>query len=176
MRHLRARWALALPGALLLLASAAPARGGFLVNVTSLVTQESPTVFRYDYQVTVPSTSTLNASEFFIDVSPLANLTTIATTTGWDISYSAGDPNVDFSSPSSATDLLPGQTGFFEFRSPVGPGLQAFDVRSLDDIGTPLGDVAGTALAPVPEPSSLALGTLGGILLYALRNRRRATI
>jgi len=178
MKHHPPRWGMALAFALTIAAGAAPARGAFLATVTSTVTQESATVFRYDYTVTNLATSTLPLTDFFVDVSTAANLTTITNSLGWDVSYNPGDPDVAFNAPDPSTFLMPGApAATFEFRSALGSGLLPDQLRSADPSTVTVTNINGLVLSAVPEPSSLALGLVGGsaVFLARRRSRRRAS-
>lgn len=153
----------------------APARGGFDASVSATVTPEAGGLFLYSYTVTTSPSSTLATSEFIVDIGVTADLTAITAPSGFDAFYSAGDPIIDFQSFSSSTDIGIGQSGSFSFTSTVNPGLLGDVLRNLDDTGGTFTDLAGTTLAPAPEPSSLALCGIGGTALWlAARRRRRA--
>lgn len=155
-------------------ASSVPARADFTTTVTQITTPVSGNLFRYDYTLTNDPSSTLPITDFFIDVSPDADLQSLSAPAGFIISYSPGDLDVSFSSPDPSSDILPGASGLFSFTSVIGPALAPFLVRGAD--GAVIEENTGMTISPraVPEPSSLLLGAIGAGFFGFRLHRRRA--
>jgi hypothetical protein len=163
-------------GCLWLWAVAAPARGDLITDLTVSVSPPSGGLYSYSYTLTDQTSSTLDASQFFLAVAPGANLSAISAPTGWDVFYAAGDPDVSFLSSDSSFDLSPGTVGNFSMVSAVGPALASDLVRGLDDSTGTFAENSGTILTPsamVPEPSALVLGVLGAAFAAAVGLARR---
>ena len=165
--------ALALPAALLLLAvGSAPARAELLVSLTTTVAPQGGGIDLYRYQVANSATSTVGVSEFDISVDSAANLGAITQPAGFISIYTAGASEIDFLSTGSAFDIAPGATAFFSFSSAEGPGVGSYLFQSFDSSST--GNVqTGFTVAPVPEPSALAMTALGLAALACRLSRRR---
>jgi hypothetical protein len=147
--------------------------------VTSLTVNTSPEpggLTLYSYTLSDLASSTLPAVEFTLSVSPTANLGAITGPSGWQITYQAGDSEVDFASPSDATDILPGSQGVFSFTSALTPVSTDYLIIGFDSstitIDTNQGQIAGPATA-VPEPCSLHLLCLALVLPAAAATGRR---
>jgi hypothetical protein len=168
-----------LPYSLIFLISTFPSvRGDFITTLTPSVGPGPGGLTDYQYTLTNQADSTLPAVEFALSVAPGADLTSLTGPAGWVITYNPGDSSVDWSSPSPATDLLPGQSAVFDFSSPLGPVSLDYLIAGLDDTTGTVGTNQGTILSPgassVPEPSALLLGGIGllGLLGYEGWSRR----
>jgi hypothetical protein len=158
-----------------LCAPAGEARGALITDLSVKVTAGSGGLFRYDYTLKDDPASTLGASQLFLAVSPGAALTAVSGPAGWDVFYSAGDPDVSFLSSAASTDIAPGSSGSFSLTSAVAPAAGASLVRGFDLATGALGQNAGTVLTPsaVPEPPGLVLAGLAAALAGAYRLARR---
>lgn len=138
------------------------ARGDLITSLTVDVTQTGGGPYTYSYSLSVDPNSTLGAAQFFLEVSPTANLGAVSAPSGWAEIYSAGDPDIFFLSLDPSTDVAPGMSGSFSFTSTIGPSPGDDLVRGFGDDGS-VGENSGMILTPasVPEPSSLLLGVLG---------------
>ncbi len=159
-----------------------PARAGYLVDISATVTPQPGALDLYQYTIANETGSSLPTVEFTLTIDPSANLTSVTGASGWLITYSAGDNVVDWSSPSSSTDLQPGNSAIFSFLSPLGPVQQDYQIVGLTTnpfaIDTKQGQSASPGIASVPEPGSLVLvgiGALGVLTILARRNGRPAT-
>ncbi len=191
LQHLRSR--LVFASAICLVATATlPARGALVTSITEVSTPGDATgLTRYTYTVQNNATSTLPISAFFVNVNPNFNVTQIVAPTGFDISYNPstpgvggmpstlGDPDILFTSSSSATDIAPQGAGVFSFESGGPSGQVPYAFRALDSTGafasqTPAGlTTVGPAAAAVPEPSSLLLVALGAVGVLGCRRLRQ---
>ena len=172
LRTLR-RGALALFPVAILTCGLTPARGAFLATVSATVTNEPGALYFYNYTVSTASASTGSTSDFSLNVNAAANLTGIAAPSGFDIFYVTGGTTLEFQSSDPSTDIMPGTTGSFSFTSVVGPASGTDVLRNIDDVGGTFTDLAGTVLAPVPEPASLVLYGVGAAALILATRRRR---
>lgn len=157
-----------------------PARAGLVADISSSVTPQPGGLNLYQYTITDEPSSSLPAVEFTLTVDASANLTSITGASGWLITYSTSDNIVDWSSPSSSTDLQPGNSAIFSFVSPLGAFQQNYQIVGLTTnpfaIDTKQGQIASPGIASVPEPGSLVLfgiGTLGVLTMLARRRRCR---
>jgi hypothetical protein len=154
-----------------------PTRGDLITDLTVNVSQATGGLYTYSYTLTDESTSTLGASQLFLAVSPNANLSSVSAPSGWDLFYTAGDPDVSFLSRDSSFDIAPGTSGLFAMTSVVGPAAGADLIRGFDDNAGTFAQNTGTVLtASAPEPSSLVLGVLGaaGAAVYCRARRRHS--
>src|SRR5262249_48847422 len=109
------------------LLAAPPARAGFVVAVSAQVTPNAGGLYHYVYTLAVDAGSTLSALDFGLDVPAGANLSAIATTSGWSAAYSPGDTLIYWSAPfDGSADLMPGAAAVFAFSSLLGPGPQGY--------------------------------------------------
>ena len=142
------------------------ARAGLITNVTVATTPVAGGLTQYDYTVSNESSSTITASFFFVAVDTTANLSVMTAPTGWDISYATGDPVIEFSSPNSSLDIIPGTSGQFSFESPLTPLITTDAVAGIDsNLNFVQND--GFTLGPVPEPSCVLLCGLGALGVLA---------
>jgi hypothetical protein len=153
------------------------ARAGLITDVTASTTPVAGGLTQYDYTVTNESSSTITASFFFVAVDTTANLSVMTAPSGWDISYATGDTVIEFSSPDSSLDIIPGSSGQFSFESPLAPVITTDAVAGIDSNFNFVqndGVTSGPALSSVPEPSSALLCTLGvlGVLTFHRRPKR----
>ncbi len=161
---------------LLSVAGSVSARGDLVTTLSATATEIDSGLFRYEYTLTNELSSTLSVTDFFLDVSPFADLQAITAPVGFIISYSAGDPDITFSSPEAAFDILPGSFGLFSFESLIGPKSAAFLVRGLGE--TSFGENSGFTLTPsaVPEPLSVGLFAMGSGMAGAWLRRRKVAL
>jgi hypothetical protein len=159
-----------------------PARAGMIASVSVDITPEAGGMSLYAYTVSVSSQSTSAVSEFDLNITsgtasgintPVgAPLSSITMANGFINLYTTGDPTISFLSTDPSTDIMPGTSGMFSFVSTSNPVLQPFLLSTFDGSGN---TVAGSVLAPtfVPEPSSLALSSLGAMGLIGWLAHRR---
>jgi hypothetical protein len=155
------------------------ARADFVTTLTAEVTVAPAGLNLYTYTLANQADSDLPAVDLIINVDPSADLQNIAGPTGWTIFYDGGDPDVEWFSPSSDTDLQVGSSAVFSFESLLGPGDQQFLVTGLDasipSIDFNSGDISGPVAAAVPEPSSVLMFGLGSLGLLGAAARSRST-
>jgi PEP-CTERM motif len=180
MRHPTLRLPVLVCGFILLTWGLSPVRAGFITTLTPSITTLPSGLTNYQYTLTDQAGSTLPAVEFALNVDPGANLTVLTGPAGWIISYTSGDPAVDWSSPSSASDILPGQSAVFSFNSPLGPVQLSYLIVGLDDTSgtfdTNQGSITSPGANAVPEPSTLSLLGTGALSLlgYVWCQHKRA--
>jgi hypothetical protein len=174
MSRLPTKKILAAAAALWLWAGATPTRGDLVTDLSVQVTQADG-LYTYAYTLANEAASTLGASQLFLSVATDANLSALSAPTGWDVTYSPGDPDISFLSSDPSTDIAPGMSGLFSMTSGIRPAVASDLVRGLDDQAGTFVDNPGTVLTPsaVPEPSGLVLGVLGAACAAALAARRR---
>jgi hypothetical protein len=174
-----------MPGVALLLALASPectARADFITLLSAIVSDQGGGLYRYEYTLTNDASSTLSAVEFTLQVSAIATLTDVTGPTGWEITYTDGDPLVDFASPAADSDIVPGGAGIFSFSSPLGPSPGGYSILGLNETTIELGLNRGTVDSPIasalPEPSPLFLLGTGvlGLIGYVWRRRQVRSI
>jgi len=153
--------------AIILIMSMAQSRSeaGFVTTVTPTVTTQPGGTFLYSYSVANDVSSTVGIFEFNVAVSTGSMLSQLTAPSGFLSLYTSGDFAVQFLSSDGSSDVAPGFTGVFSFISPLAPGFQSSLTRGFDDAGGVLFANAGTTLAPVPEPSTLALFAAGAVVL-----------
>ncbi len=155
----------------------------FDATIMPTITPQGDGTSLYTYTVTDAATSTSNISELAlnittlspggtIDTPPGATLTpadapVITMPTGFINDYTTGNPTITFTSTDPSTDIMPGMSAVFSFSSDAGPVLQPYQ---FTDLATGLTS-SGLVLAPVPEPSSLALVGIGLLASLAARAR-----
>ncbi len=150
------------------------ARADLITNVGVSTAPVSGGLTQYDYTVSDESSSTITASFFFVAVDTTANLSAMTAPSGWDISYATGDTVIEFSSPDSSLDIIPGSFGLFSFESPLTAVMTADAVAGVDpnfNYVQNVGMTLGPALASVPEPSSALLCALGMLGVLSFRRR-----
>src|SRR5207249_3202690 len=134
--------------------SAGPAHAGFTTTLTASSVTEPDGTFLYEYLLTNMSESGLNAVSLLLSISDFANLGSITGTSGWDVTYSPGDPAISWEATDVAFGLPPGSSASFSFISPLGPALSDYFVVGIDDMGTIIefnqGQIAGPGANPVP--------------------------
>jgi hypothetical protein len=128
----------------------------------------------------------LSVIQFFFQVSAAADLQSLSGPAGWDIVYAKGGTIVDWESPDSTTDLAPGQTGVFAFKSALDSTPQPYTIFGIDEVNFDLGSNSGQIASPaqqvsaaVPEPASLTLLGIGAAALAGYsgwRLRRRPAV
>jgi hypothetical protein len=149
--------------------AAGPTRAGFVVAVSAQVTPGSGGLFRYVYTLSVDAGSTFSALDFGLDVAAGANLSSIATTSGWSAAYTPGDTLIYWFAPfDGSRDVLPGETAVFAFSSPLGPGPQGYSTFGQNPVTFDSDIQYGTASGPavsvssaVPAPPSVVLALAG---------------
>jgi hypothetical protein len=156
-----------------------PSRAGPVTDLAVNVTPKPGGLFEYDYALAVEQSSTLGAAQLFLAVSPIADLSAVSAPSGWDISYTPGDPDISFLSSDPSFDIAVGSFGLFSLTSAVGPAPGDFLVRGLDDHTGTFAENRGTLdvpLATVAEPPGLTLGVLasGGVAACSLARRRES--
>ena len=174
-RHLKA-------GAMALLCLAglnlATARADYSPTISATVTNEPGGLYLFDYTVVAPSGSTLPVSELYVQVFEGATLSGISAPAGFDVQYTPGDSSIGFLSSDSSTDIAPGLTGTFSFLSTQAPQPGTYLIRGIDATGSTFDQTPPGLLvaAPVPEPTGLILGLVGGLSVAAgVRRRRKST-
>jgi hypothetical protein len=149
----------------LLISGYSSARGDFITTLIPSVAAKPGGLTDYQYTLTDHGDSTLPAVEFALSVAPDANLVSLNGPVGWNITYTPGDSSVDWSSPSTATDIVPGQTAVFGFSSALGPVPLSYLIVGLDDTTGSLainqGTIVSAGASSVPEPSTLLLCGIG---------------
>ncbi len=157
---------------LVLISITAQAKAGLITSPSVNTTAEPGGLTLYTYTLSNLDTSTLPAVEFILTVSPDANLGAISGPNGWQITYQAGDSEIDVASPSDATDIQPGSQGIVSFTSVLPPVATDYLIIGFDSstitIDTNQGAIAGPYTA-VPEPRSLPLLALALVLVMAVR-------
>ena len=154
------------------------ARAGLITDVSVSTTPVSGGLTEYDYTVSNESASTITASFFFVAVDTTANLSAMTAPTGWDISYATGDTVIEFSSPDSSLDIIPGSFGLFSLDSPLTPVISTDAVAGVDanfNFVQNDGTILAPALASVPEPSSALLCALGALGVLSFHRRLNGT-
>ena len=154
-----------------------PARADLITNLGVSTTLLPGGLTEYDYTLSDITTSTVDASFLYIDVSSQANLSLLTAPTGWDISYSTGDTTVIFTSPDPSVDITPGTSGMFSFESPLAPMWVPYEVAGIDSNYNYVTNDGLIFSASVPEPTSgllCALGILGVAILYRRSNRKQS--
>jgi hypothetical protein len=140
------------------------------VTVTDVVTQMGS---QFQYNFTITDNSTAGLAVLDIAVTPHITITSLTTPGGANAFTSAYDPVlglVSFVANLSSFSSTP--LSGFVFDSPVGPAPDNFAVTLFDaNTGTSaIGAVQGPVAAP--EPSTLALGAIGCIVVFAIRRKR----
>jgi hypothetical protein len=153
-------------------------RADLITDLSVTTTPESGGLTLYSYTLADLSTSTITASSFFVVVDTTANLSALSAPTGWDISYTAGDTAVGFTSPDPSLDIMPGFSGPFSFESLLTPVLVPYEVAGIDPNFNYVVNTGVILGASVPEPSSAVLCTLGilGVLSFHGRLRRKQSV
>ncbi len=153
------------------------AHAGLMTTFTATTSTDTSGMTTYGYTLTNEVGSDLPVVDLILNVDPTANLQNITGPTGWTIYYSAGDPVAEWSSPSSATDLLQGSTAYLSFQSMLPPGPQYYLITGLSDsppfVDTSSGYIDSPTAISVPEPRSLLLmlWSVGALVLMASRMR-----
>ncbi len=150
----------------------------FIPTLTLSTTAGPSGLTEYDYTLANPVDSDLPVGDLILGVDPTADLQNISGPTGWTIYYNPGDSTVEWSSPSSATDLIQGGTTLFSFDSYLPPGDQNYLLSGFSDsppyVETSFGDIQAPTADAVPEPSTGLMIGLGiiSILVRSSSNRR----
>ena len=150
------------------------ARAGFS---TSLVTNEVSLgngLTRYTYTLTNSLQSTISAYAFSLAVDAGANLESIMEPAGWASDYTVGATTIEWS---TGSPLTPGNSAIFSFESAESPSSSAYQATGFDPSTILFYTNPGTAPTPgasaVPEPASMALMAMGGLIAVAYTQLQR---
>ncbi|MHB9066001.1 MAG: PEP-CTERM sorting domain-containing protein [Pirellulaceae bacterium] len=159
------------------LCAAWEAQANLITSVSMNVTPDAGGLNRYEYLVTNEIDSTLGVFQFVLNIAPESELQSLVGPVDWQLVYTAGDSEVNWYSFSPDTDVLPGQVASFAFSSSLPPIAQQYLVAGIDEVIGELETNVGSTLGPgvpVPEPSTLVLWSLFGMIggVVAWRKRR----
>lgn len=154
--------------ALLILVIATPAGADFIVDVSVTVTPDPiQGVYLYNYLLSNPMSNADDGDpdlifDFILTVSTQAALTNIVAPANWTVTYTAGDPQIEWSAMDVPFAIAPGATLNLGFASLIGPGDTDYSALALNQGGTNVDIVIGRTRGPVgqplvPEPTSLTL-------------------
>ncbi len=165
--------ALTFVGLASLLSTAARADYSPTISVTE--TPEAGGLTLLNYTLGTSSDSTLPISEFDLQVGPGVTLSGFSAPVGFDVLYTPGDTSLTFQSSDPLTDIGPGSTGVFAFLTNLAPGPGAYLIRGFSADGGSFDQTTPGLIivSPVPEPSTLALGLIGGVAVWVGARRRR---
>ena len=134
---------------LLLLTTAGSAQAGLMTTFTVETTSEPGGLTHYGYTLTNLPVSDFPTVDLILGVSTDANLQDITGPSGWTVYYNPGDSTIEWSSPSSATDLAPGNSTTFSFESSLGSGLQDYLITGLTQSPPSVDTNSGRSRSPL---------------------------
>lgn len=158
-----------------------PAIAGPITMTVPVLTIDGPPVrqadglFKYEYTLSNPIGSTFNPLQLQIGVDIYSSLTNFTGPTGWKPYLNLyGNPLYAYTDWDShfADSILPGNSAMFSFESPLGPGPQNTFLLSLSADHTQYNRTDAQIIAPVPEPTTLALAAFIGAGVLVCRFQR----
>jgi hypothetical protein len=143
------------------------ARADFITSLSTDVTPISGGLYQYTYNLTDTTQSTIAAFAFAVDVDQTANLGSIMTPAGWDVTYNTGDLVITWSTGFSPIE--PGGSAAFSFESIESPVNALYQATGFDPVFFQFYGNSGTTVSPgvasVPEPTSVVLLASGLTLI-----------
>ena len=136
-------------------------RADLITSLSVSVTSTGGGLEAYDYTLANLTQSTVSVYAFALSVDGGADLQSISSPTGWDVTYNAGDTSITWSAPTSDAAIAPGSSAFFSFISAEPPVLGDYQAIGFDPTNFQFYNNPGMTSVPgissVPEPSAYYL-------------------